>query len=140
MNKSINFLDPEYYDVADIHPDAPNKPLLEELFARMNEQNERLWEFFTEMTEDPQWNAMTAEAIKPRQQRKYFKKRKAKALKELARSQELSEDEDSAGYKQFLKDEGFDDLLSPEDRNHTKSQIQGYRAHSTWTHNKLKGK
>ena len=47
---SINFLDPIYYDVATIPADAPNKALLVELYQRMNEQNERLWMFFPEMT------------------------------------------------------------------------------------------
>jgi len=123
---SINFLDPIYYDVADIHPDAPNKPLLEELFARMNEQNERLWMFFTDMCHAPEHKRMKPEFIKPRQHRASFKKRKAKA--ERARQERLLEaEEDNAGYKQFLKDEGLDDLLSPEDRDHTEAQIRGYK-------------
>ena len=101
---SINFLDPIFYDVADIHPEAPNKPLLIELFKRMNEQNERLWEFFTDMTEDPQWKAMKAEAIKPRQHRKKFKKKKAKAKKPRS-IDEVDSDEFMEGYKAFMKDE-----------------------------------
>ncbi len=126
---SINFLDPQYYDINTIHPEAPNKPLLKELFKRMNDQNERLWEFFTEMTEDPQWKAMTEEAIKPRQQRKKYRKRKAKMEAEKARRKDIFADDDNAGYKQFLKEEGFNDLLSPEDRNHTKSETNGYKRH-----------
>ena len=101
---SINFLDPIYYDVADIHPEAPNKPLLEELFTRMNEQNERLWEFFTEMVEDPEWKPMRASMIKPRQHRKKFKKKKAKAQKPRAIDNPETE-EFMDGYKAFLKDE-----------------------------------
>tara|TARA_R110000824_G_scaffold180596_4_gene361086 strand:+ start:91 stop:498 length:408 start_codon:yes stop_codon:yes gene_type:complete len=125
---SINFLDPIFYDVADIHPDAPNKPLLEELFARMNEQNERLWMFFTEICEDPEHKRMKLEFIKPRQHRASFKKKKARAMAEKARRQRFSEtEEDNTGYKQFLKDEGLDDLLSPEDRDHTEAQIRGYK-------------
>ena len=100
---STNFLDPVYYDINDIHPDAPNKPLLEELFERENAQNERLWEFFTEMTEDPQWKAMKAEAIKPRQHRKKHKKPKQA---EKPRDIDNPESEEfMAGYKEFLKEE-----------------------------------
>ena len=101
---STNFLDPVYYDINDIHPDTPNKPLLEELFERENAQNERLWEFFTEMIEDPQWKAMKAEAIKPRTLRK---KRKAKKPKtEKPRNIDDPESEEfMAGYKEFLKEE-----------------------------------
>ncbi len=128
---STNFLDPVYYDINDIHPDAPNKPLLEELFKRENEQNERLWEFFTEMVESPGYKPMKAEAIKPRQQRKKYRKRKAAMEAEKARRKELlDEDEQSIGYKQFLKEEGFEDLLSPEDRDHTKAQANGYKRFS----------
>ena len=128
---SINFLDPIYYDVADITDDMPNKPLLEELFARMNEQNERLWMFFTDMCEDPEHKRMKLEFIKPRQHRKKYKARKAKMKAENARREQLMDrDEDGSGYKQFLQDEGFDDLLLPEDREHTKSQIRGYKAHA----------
>ena len=48
---TTNFLDPIFYDVSDIPEDAPNKPLLRELYERENAQNERLWMFFTEMVE-----------------------------------------------------------------------------------------
>ena len=51
----IDFLNPNYYDVSEIPDDVPNKPLLVELYERMNEQNERLWMFFTEMTESPDY-------------------------------------------------------------------------------------
>ena len=101
---STNFLDPVYYDINDIHPDAPNKPLLKELFERENAQNERLWEFFTEMTEDPQWKAMKAEAIKPRQHRKKRKAKKPQAEKPRTIDDPESE-EFMAGYKAFLKEE-----------------------------------
>ena len=101
---STNFLDPVYYDINDIHPEAPNKPLLEELFERENAQNERLWEFFTEMIEDPQWKAMKAEAIKPRTLRKKRKAKKPKAEKPRNIDDPDSE-EFMAGYKAFLKEE-----------------------------------
>tara|TARA_Y100000593_G_C4076794_1_gene221876 strand:- start:91 stop:411 length:321 start_codon:yes stop_codon:yes gene_type:complete len=101
---SINFLDPIYYDVADITDDMPDKELLKSLFERMNEQNERLWEFFTEMVEDPDHKRMTREAIKPRQHRKKFKKRKEQTKKPRS-----IDDVDSAefmeGYKTFMKEE-----------------------------------
>ena len=100
----VNFLDPIYYDVADITDDMPNKDLLVELFERMNEQNERLWMFFTEMTEDPGHVAMKNEFIKPRQHRAKTKKRKAKEIKPLGIDNEDSE-EFMAGYKSFLKEE-----------------------------------
>jgi len=100
---STNFLDPVYYDVNDIHPDAPNKPLLKELFERENAQNERLWEFFTEMTEDPQWKAMKAEAIKPRQHRK--KRKKPKQAEKPRTIDDPESEEFMAGYKAFLKEE-----------------------------------
>jgi len=101
---SINFLDPIYYDVDDITDDMPNKPLLKELFERMNEQNERLWEFFTDMIESPQWKPMKAEAIKPRQHRKKRKAKKPKAEKPRNIDDPESE-EFMAGYKEFLKEE-----------------------------------
>ena len=100
---STNFLDPVYYDINDIHPDAPNKPLLKELFERENAQNERLWEFFTEMVEDPQWKAMTAEAIKPRQHRK--KRKKPKQAEKPRTIDDPESEEFMAGYKAFLKEE-----------------------------------
>ena len=101
---SINFLDPIYYDVNDITDDMPDKELLKSLFERMNEQNERLWEFFTEMNEDPDHKRMTLEAIKPRQHRAKAKKRKAKEIKPLGIDNEDSE-EFMEGYKSFLKEE-----------------------------------
>ena len=38
---TIDFLNPEYYDVDAIPADVPNKALLIELYERMNAQNER---------------------------------------------------------------------------------------------------
>ena len=101
---SINFLDPIYYDVADITDDMPDKELLKSLFERMNEQNERLFYFFTEMTEDPGWKAMKAEAIKPRQHRKKFKKRKEQAKKPRS-IDDVDSTEFMEGYKAFMKEE-----------------------------------
>ena len=101
---SINFLDPNYYDVNDITDDMPDKELLKSLFERMNEQNERLWEFFTEMTEDPHWKAMKPEFIKPRQHRKSAKKRKAKAIKPRP-IDDVDSEEFMEGYKTFMKEE-----------------------------------
>ena len=111
----IDFLNPEYYDVSDITDDMPNKPLLEELFERMNKQNERLWMFFTEMIEDPQHKRMTAEAIKPRTLRKKKGKRKHREYtlcKETGRMVKKSRPVDNpdseefeAGYKEFLANE-----------------------------------
>jgi len=101
---STNFLDPVYYDINDIHPDAPNKPLLKELFERENEQNERLWMFFTEMAEDPDHKRMTAEAVKPRQHRKKFKKRQERERKAQA-VDDVKSEAFEAGYKAFLKEE-----------------------------------
>ena len=106
MNQPINFLDPIYYDVSAIPEDAPNKALLAELYQRMNEQNERLWMFFTEMTEDPGHVRMKNEFIKPRQHRASYKKRKAKSLKAKE-----EKEADELGYKAFLKEEGFTDLI-----------------------------
>jgi len=94
-----NFLDPQYYDVSTIHPDAPNKALLRELFERENAQNERLWMFFTEMTEDPQWKPMSAMSVKPRTLRK---KRKAAKPRNI---DNVDSEEFEAGYKDFLKEE-----------------------------------
>ena len=101
---TINFLDPIFYDISDVSDDVPNKPLLTELFNRMNEQNERLFYFFTEMTEDPGWKAMKAEAIKPRQHRKKFKKKQAQAKKPRP-IDEVDSDEFMEGYKAFMKEE-----------------------------------
>ena len=100
---STNFLDPVYYDINDIHPEAPNKALLAELYQRENEQNERLFYFFTEMVVDPQWKAMKAEAIKPRQHRK--KRKKPKQAEKPRTIDDPESEEFMAGYKAFLKEE-----------------------------------
>ena len=99
----INFLDPIYYDISEVPDDVPNRAHLEALFDRMNEQNERLWEFFTEMTEDPQWKAMSSEAIKPRQHRK--KRKKAKQPEKPRNIDDPESEEFMTGYKEFLKEE-----------------------------------
>ena len=100
----INFLDPEYYDISEVPEDIPNRALLSELFDRMNEQNERLWEFFTEMTEDPHWKPMTARSIMPRTLRR--KKAKKKPQPEKPRSiDDIDSEEFEAGYKDFLATE-----------------------------------
>lgn len=107
----IDFLNPEFYDVSDIHPEAPNKSLLKELFERENAQNERLWMFFTEMSEDPRHKRMTAESIKPRTLRKKFgTKPKASNDRNTMKGRfgMMSYDEkesDDAGYKEFLANE-----------------------------------
>ena len=101
---TINFLDPNFYDVADIPADAPNKALLIELYERMNEQNERLFYFFTEMTEDPGWKPMKAEAIKPRTLRKKVRQKMAKAEKARA-VDKVDSTEFMEGYKAFIKEE-----------------------------------
>jgi len=111
----IDFLNPNYYDVDAIPDDVPNKPLLIELYNRMNEQNERLWMFFTEMTESPGYKPMRAEAVKPRTLRKKkgsAKRREFSLCKVTGRMIKKSrpvDDPDSeefeAGYKEFLKDE-----------------------------------
>ena len=100
----MNFLDPIYYDVADITDDMPNKPLLAELYEEMNAQNERLWMFFSDICEDPEHKSMRLEFIKPRQHRKKYKARKAKAQR--ARPiDKVDSEEFMTGYKAFIKDE-----------------------------------
>ena len=102
--KPINFLDPEYYDISEVPEDTPNIPLLTNLFNRMNEQNERLWEFFTDMIESPDYKPMTARQIKPRTLRK--KKAKRKPPTEKPRSiDDVDSEEFMTGYKAFMKDE-----------------------------------
>ena len=111
----IDFLNPEYYDVSDITDDMPNKELLTSLFERMNEQNERLWMFFTEMNEDPGHKRMTAEAIKPRTLRKKKGKRKhreytlcketGRLIKKPRSVDNPDSEEFEAGYKDFLANE-----------------------------------
>jgi len=100
----MDFLNPTFYDVADITDDMPNKPLLIELYKLMNEQNERLWMFFEEIDEDPEHKAMKPAFIKPRQHRRKAKKRKAIEVKPLGIDNEDSE-EFMTGYKAFLKEE-----------------------------------
>ena len=104
----MNFLNPTFYDVADITDDMPNKPLLAELYEEMNAQNERLWMFFEDIDEDPGHVAMKETFIKPRQHRPKYNERKAAAEK---RRRAIEKEEDERGYKEFLKEEGFDDLL-----------------------------
>jgi hypothetical protein len=104
IKKPINFFDPEYYDISAVSEDTPNIPLLTDLFNRMNEQNERLWEFFTEMVESPDYKPMTARQIKPRTLRK--KKAKKKPPTEKPRAVDnVDSDEFMEGFKAFMKDE-----------------------------------
>jgi hypothetical protein len=105
----MSFLNPTYYDVADITDDMPNKALLVELFEAMNEQNERLWLFFELIDEDPEHKVMKEVFVKPRQHRPTYQKRKAAAEK---KQRATEKEEDEAGYKNFLKEEGLDDLLA----------------------------
>ena len=101
--KPINFLDPEYYDISEIPEGTPNIPLLTNLFNRMNEQNERLWEFFTDMIESPDYKPMKASAIKPRQHRK--KRRRLNNAEKPRAIDKVDSDEFMEGYKAFMKDE-----------------------------------
>ena len=104
MTKPINFLDPEYYDISDVPDDVPNRAHLEALFNRMNEQNERLWEFFTDMIESPDYKPMTARSIIPRTLRK--KKAKKKPPSEKPRAiDDVDSDEFMEGFKAFMKEE-----------------------------------
>ena len=100
----MDFLNPNFYDVADITDDMPNKPLLIELFEEMNAQNERLWMFFEDIDEDPGHVAMKTAFIKPRQHRAKYKKRKAKAI-EPKPIDNVDSDEFMEGYKSFMKEE-----------------------------------
>ena len=94
---SIDFMNPIYYDVNDITDDMPNKELLKSLFEAMNEQNERLWMFFTDMVESPDYKPMSARSIMPRTLRK--KKAAPKAI------DKVDSDEFMEGYKAFMKEE-----------------------------------
>ena len=96
-SKPINFLDPEYYDISEVSEDTPDIDLLTDLFNRMNEQNERLWE-------SPDYKPMTARSIMPRTLRK--KKAKKKPPSEKPRSiDDVDSDEFMQGFKAFMKDE-----------------------------------
>ena len=97
---STNFLDPVYYDVSEIPADAPNKPLLRELYERENEQNERLWLFFTEMIESSDYKPMSINSIKPRT----LRRKKAAAPKPKAIDNPDSS-EFMEGYKKFMAEE-----------------------------------
>ena len=97
---TTNFLDPIFYDVSEIPDDAPNKALLIELFQRENEQNERLFYFFTEMIESADYKPMSANSIKPRT----LRRKKAAAPKPKAIDKGDS-DEFMEGYKNFMKEE-----------------------------------
>ena len=97
---STNFLDPTFYDVSEIPEDAPNKPLLRKLYERENEQNERLWMFFTEMVESADYKPMSANSIKPRT----LRKKKAVAPKPRAIDNPDSS-EFMEGYKKFMAEE-----------------------------------
>ncbi len=110
----INFLDPEYYDTNDITDDMPNKELLTSLFERMNEQNERLFYFFTEMIESPDYKPMSANSIKPRALRRKRAANKSKYTKcelsgRMIEKAPAVDNPDSeafeAGYQDFLKEE-----------------------------------
>ena len=100
----MDFLNPNFYDVADITDDMPNKPLLIELYEAMNEQNERLWMFFEEIDEDPQHKVMKPSFIKPRQHRRKAKRQPAKPIKPRT-VDDVDSEEFMTGYKAFLKEE-----------------------------------
>ena len=102
--KPINFLDPEYYDISEVSGATPDIDLLTDLFDRMNAQSERLWEFFTEMIESPDYKPMTARSIIPRTLRKKKAKKKPPTEKPRAIDDPDSE-EFMTGYKEFMKDE-----------------------------------
>ena len=102
-SKPINFLDPEYYDISEVPEGTPNIPLLTDLFDRMNAQNYRLWEFFTEMIESPDYKPMTARQIKPRTLRK--KRRRLNNAEKPRAVDNVDSDEFMEGFKAFLKDE-----------------------------------
>ena len=111
---TINFLDPIFYDISDVPDDVPNRAHLEALFDRMNEQNERLWEFFTDMVESPTYRPMKAEAIKPRSLRRKRKPNKnqyklcehtGRYVKKSPAVDDPDSEEFMAGYKEFLKEE-----------------------------------
>ena len=102
----MDFTNPNYYDVADITDDMPNKPLLIELYKLMNEQNERLWMFFEDIDEDAEHKAMKLEFVKPRQHRASAAKRRSSVERKRA-----EQEADERGYKNFLKEEGLTELL-----------------------------
>ena len=110
----MNFLNPTYYDVADITDDMPNKALLVELFEAMNEQNERLWMFFELIDEDPEHKVMKKVFIKPRQHRRKravdknrYKRDEytGRMVKQPQPIDNTDSEEFMDGYKAFLKDE-----------------------------------
>ena len=111
---AIDFLNPEYYDVSDIHPEAPNKPLLEELFKRENEQNERLWLFFTEIMEDPKHKKFGyAETMHWRARASYHRSQgDSKRAKRLERRMALEEAKQCDSDETFM--EGYKDFLANE--------------------------
>ena len=78
-----------------IHPKAPRKKHLRKLIASYNEQCDRLALLFDDIAKTGQ--RITFKGVMPKSARK----NRVKA----------QEQNDTEGYKRFLKEEGFDDLL-----------------------------
>tara|TARA_E500000305_G_C3934274_1_gene194264 strand:+ start:352 stop:645 length:294 start_codon:yes stop_codon:yes gene_type:complete len=80
-----------------IHKKAPRKKHLRKLIASYNEQCDRLALLFDDIAKTGQ--RITFKGVMPKSARK----NRAKEIRK--------ERNDSDGYKRFLKEEGFDDLL-----------------------------
>ena len=79
------------------HPKAPRKKLLKSLLKEYNDQCDRLQILFDDIAKTGK--RITFKSTMPKSARK----NRAKEIRK--------EQNDSDGYKRFLKEEGFDDLL-----------------------------
>ena len=111
---TIDFLNPDYIDESDVHPDAPNKPLLLGLIQRYNEQCERLELLFMDIETDPTVKSFGySETMHWKARANYHRTQgDAKRAKRLEQRMALKEARDADHDEEFM--EGYKDFLATE--------------------------
>ena len=111
---TINFLEPDYIDEAEVHPDAPNMSLLLDLIRRYNEQCDRLELLFMDIQTDPTVKQFGySDVMHWKARANWFRTQgDAKRAKRLEQRMALKEAKDAdcdeefmTGYKDFLANE-----------------------------------
>ena len=111
---TIDFLNPDYIAESDVHPDAPNKPLLLELIRRYNAQCERLELLFMDIETDPTVkNFGYSEVMHWKARANWFRTQgDAKRAKRLEQRMALKEAKDADHDEEFM--DGYKDFLATE--------------------------
>ena len=111
---TIDFLNPDYIAESDVHPDAPNKPLLLDLIRRYNAQCDRLELLFMDIETDPTVKTFGYSEVMHRQARANYLRTQgdAKRAKRLERRMALKEAKDAAHEEEFMA--GYKDFLNTE--------------------------